>query len=202
MPAWMLRDAALAAGGLLGDAFGGPSVKPYQPDGIWEEATFGKKTYVRDKGAKLYRRSLYVFWRRIVGPTMFFDVAARQTCTVKPSLTNTPLHALVTLNDITYVEAARAMAQRVMQTENDPADRIALAFEIAVSRKPTKVEADILAARLFKLSAQYASDLPAAEKLLAVGDSPRDPNLSPAEHAAYTGLCSLILNLDEALSKD
>lgn len=202
MPAWMLRDAALAAGGLLGDALGGPSVKPYQPDGIWEEATFGKKTYVRDKGAKLYRRSLYVYWRRIVGPTMFFDVAARQTCTVKPSLTNTPLHALVTLNDITYVEAARAMAQRVMQSESDPAARIALAFEIAVSRKPTQREAEILAARLAKLSAQYAADLPAAEKLLAVGDSPRDAKLSPAEHAAYTGLCSLILNLDEALSKE
>ena len=114
LPSWMLRDQALTAAGLLVDRPGGPGVKPYQPAGIWEEATFGKKTYDQDHGEALYRRSLYVFWRRIVGPTSFFDAGARQVCTVKVARTNTPLHALVTLNDPAYVEAARVMAQRVL----------------------------------------------------------------------------------------
>ena len=108
MPSWMLRDQALAASGLLVAKLGGPPVKGYQPDGVWEEATFGGKRYVQDHGEALYRRSLYTFWRRIVGPTMFFDNAARQVCTVNVFRTNTPLHALLTLNDVTYVEAARA----------------------------------------------------------------------------------------------
>ena len=115
LPSWMIRDQALAASGLLVENFGGPPVKPYQPAGIWEEATFGKKTYVQDHGEALYRRSLYIFWRRIVGPTMFFDTAARQTCTIKTLRTNTPLHALTTLNDVTFVEAARVLAEQAMK---------------------------------------------------------------------------------------
>ncbi len=102
LPSWMIRDQALAASGLLVEKLGGPPVKPYQPPGIWEEATFGQIKYQQDHGDALYRRSLYTFWRRIVGPTMFFDTGARQTCTVKQSRTNTPLHALTTLNDVTY----------------------------------------------------------------------------------------------------
>src|SRR5262245_63962059 len=101
----MVRDQALAASGLLVRKLGGPPVKPYQPSGVWEEATFGNKRYTPDKGEGLYRRSVYTFWRRIIGPTMFFDAGARQTCTVKQGRTNTPLHALATLNDTTYVEA-------------------------------------------------------------------------------------------------
>src|SRR5262249_32473406 len=114
LPSWMIRDQALAASGLLVGTIGGPPVKPYQPAGIWEEATFGTKRYQQDKGEALYRRSVYTFWRRIVGPTLFFDTAARQTCTVKQTRTNTPLHALTTLNDVTFVEAARVMAERVL----------------------------------------------------------------------------------------
>ena len=117
MPSWMIRDQALAASGLLVDQLGGAPVHPYQPPGVWEETTFGLKKYPPDHGDDLYRRSVYTFWRRIVGPTMFFDTATRQTCTVKQSRTNTPLHALSTLNDTTYVEAARTMAQRVMKAE-------------------------------------------------------------------------------------
>src|SRR5204863_6214807 len=105
LPAFMLRDQALAASGLLVEQLGGPAVKPYQPTGIWEEATFGQIKYEQDHGDALYRRTLYTFWRRIVGPTMLFDTASRQTCTVKSARTNTPLHALATLNDSTYVEA-------------------------------------------------------------------------------------------------
>ena len=107
-PAWMLRDQALLVSGLMVDTIGGPPVKPYQPEGIWEEATFGKIRYIQDHGEALYRRTLYTFWRRIVGPTMLFDNSPRQTCSVKASQTNTPLHALTTLNDITYMEAARS----------------------------------------------------------------------------------------------
>src|SRR5262245_52314216 len=120
-PSWMVRDQALAASGLLVRKLGGPPVKPYQPAGVWEEATFGTKKYQQDKGEALYRRSVYTFWRRIVGPTMLFDAAARQVCTVKQVRTNTPLHALVVLNDPTYVEAARALAQRVL-TSTGPSD--------------------------------------------------------------------------------
>ncbi|MCH2209590.1 MAG: PSD1 and planctomycete cytochrome C domain-containing protein [Lentisphaerales bacterium] len=124
MPSWMLRDQALQISGLLNDELGGPSIKPYQPEGIWSEATFGKIKYKQDTGKDLYRRSMYIFWRRIVGPTMFFDNAARQVCDVKMHLTNTPLHALVTLNDTTYVEAARVMAERVMKMHLSDRERL------------------------------------------------------------------------------
>ena len=113
LTSWMMRDQALAASGLLAESMFGDPVNSYQPAGVWEEATFGNKKYERDRGEKLYRRSLYIFWRRIVGPTMFFDVSKRQTCSVKTPLTNTPLHALIALNDEAYVEAARQLASRV-----------------------------------------------------------------------------------------
>jgi hypothetical protein len=203
LPSWMIRDQALAAAGLLGDGLGGASVNPYQPAGIWEEATFGKKSYQQDHGEALYRRSLYVFWRRIVGPTTFFDAGARQVCTVKVARTNTPLHALVTLNDPAYVEAARVLAQRVLgETDADDAAKIARAFRLATVRAPKAAESGILAARLGKLRAQFASDLPAARALSAAGEAPRPETLDPVEHAAWTALCSLILNLDETLSKE
>jgi hypothetical protein len=202
LPSWMLRDVALAASGLLVDRLGGPPVKPYQPEGIWEEATFGKKTYVQDHGEALYRRSLYVFWRRIVGPTMFFDSAARQVCEVKPKRTNTPLHALVTLNDITSVEAARTLAQRALRAAPDARAQVDLAFRRVLARYPSAAERKILQARLDILRRQFAADPAAARRLLAVGESPRDESLDPVNHAAMTGLCQLILNLDEALSKE
>ena len=202
LPSWMLRDTALAAAGLLSAQQGGPAVKPYQPAGIWEEATFGKKSYTQDQGEALYRRSLYVFWRRIVGPTMFFDNAARQVCEVKVKRTNTPLHALTTLNDITYVEAARALAQRVLLAETEDARRVALAWRLVLAREPKPQEAEILRKRLAVLREQFAADRAGAEALLAVGDSPRAAALPVVEHAAFTALCQLVLNLDEALSKE
>ncbi|MBN9117573.1 MAG: PSD1 domain-containing protein, partial [Planctomycetes bacterium] len=145
LPSWMIRDQALAASGLLAPALGGPPVRTYQPAGIWEEATFGNKRYVQDKGAALYRRSLYVFWRRIVGPTMFFDAANRQTCSVKATTTNTPLHALVTLNETTYVESARALAQLALDKGGPTdADRLGFAFRRVLARKPTDAETKVL----------------------------------------------------------
>jgi len=201
MPSWMIRDHALAASGLLVEELGGPSVKPYQPGGVWAEATFGRKKYVQDHGDALYRRSLYTFWRRIVGPAMFFDAAKRQTCSVNVSRTNTPLHALAVLNDITYVEAARTLAQRVLQEKETTEHRLAMAFQLAVSRSPTKAETAILTQRYNALHQQYQEAPAEAAKLLGVGESKRDETLDPIDHAAYLGVCMLLFNLDEALNK-
>jgi len=202
LPSWMIRDAALAVSGLMVERLGGPSVKPYQPEGIWEEATFGKKTYVQDHGEALYRRSLYIFWRRIVGPTMFFDTSARQVCTIKNFRTNTPLHALSTLNDVTFVEAARALAERALKDGGtSSSDRLTWIFRRATSRRPTADELKVLEASLGKFRKHYAADKTAAEKLLKAGESPRDTKLDPVEHASYAALCSLVLNLDETLTK-
>jgi hypothetical protein len=202
LPSWMLRDQALAASGLLTDTLGGPSVRPYQPAGVWEEATFGRRQYQQDRGPSLYRRSVYTFWRRIIAPTMFFDVASRQTCTVKQGRTNTPLHALATLNDKTYVEAARALAERVLHREASDEKRLDLCYELVLARKPTAEERPILLAALQRLRRQYAGDPASAKKVLAVGESKRDEKLDPVEHAALAVLCHTILNLDEAVTKE
>ena len=203
-PSWMLRDQALAVSGLLVERVGGPPVKGYQPEGIWEEATFGQIKYQQDRGEALYRRSLYQFWRRIVAPTVFFDVANRQNCTVKLERTNTPLHALVTLNDVTYVEAARALAQRTLlsTTAHDDPSRITELFRRCTSRVPKPSELDRLSQRLNTLRTTYANQPEAAARLIAIGESTPDPQLAPAELAAWTGLASLVLNLDETLSKE
>ena len=203
LPSWMIRDQALFVSGLLVEKRGGPSVKPYQPAGIWSEATFGKKKYTPDKGEALHRRSLYTFWRRIVGPTMFFDEARRQTCEVRRSRTNTPLHALITLNDTTYVEAARAMAQRVLKEGGkDDGARVAHAFRLATSRLPKPRERDLLVRRVGQLRDSYAKDEAAAKALLKVGEFKGDPSLDTTDRAAYTVLCSLILNLDEVITHE
>ncbi|MCB0688990.1 MAG: DUF1553 domain-containing protein, partial [Saprospiraceae bacterium] len=200
-PSWMLRDQALDISGLINDSIGGPPVKPYQPPGIWEEATFGFKKYDQDHGAKLYRRTLYVFWRRIVGPTMLFDNAARQTCEVKPLRTNTPLHALTTLNDITYVEASRVMAERIMLARDQDSDRIDLAFRLATARYPQKQEKEILESRLASLQSKFSQNRQEAIALLHVGEYPQNNELDIIEQASYAALCSVILNLDEVLSR-
>lgn len=199
MPAWMLRDQALALSGLLKPQLGGPSVKPYQPEGIWEEATFGKKTYQQDHGDALYRRTLYVFWRRIVGPTMLFDNSSRQVCAVKATRTNTPLHALVTLNDTTFVEAARVLAEKVLRTPGDDDAHLKQAFQIVTHRAPKADELVILRRQLTALRPQAASG---AAKLLKVGEAKSDATLKLEEHAAWTSLCLMLLNLDEVVCKE
>lgn len=201
MPSWMLRDQALAVSGLLNEKLGGPPVKPYQPDGIWAEATFGKKRYQQDEGNSLYRRSLYTFWRRIVGPTMFFDESKRQTCDVQPSLTNTPLHALTTMNEIAYVEAARALAEQELLKHDSIEARIDHAFLLLTARPPEPSEMRLLSLRLAEYIEHFTENPDAALQLLSIGDSDRDETLGPAEHAAYTTLFNTLLNLDEALVK-
>jgi hypothetical protein len=203
MPSWMIRDQALAASGLLVSNLGGPPVKPYQPDGVWEEATFGNRRYQQDHGAALYRRSLYTFWRRIIGPTEFFDNATRQTCVVKPGRTNSPLHALLTLNDATYVEAARALAERVLlEAGPAPEARIERAFRLVLARRPSAAEMAVFVASHARLTREFARDRKAAEQHLKVGESPRNACLDPLEHAVFTVLGEAILNLDEALTKE
>ena len=202
LPAWMIRDRALAVSGLLVHRVGGPPVKTYQPSGVWEEATFGTKKYQQDSGSALYRRSVYVFWRRIVGPTMFFDTGSRQFCTVKQFRTNTPLHALATLNDTTYVEASRALAERAMTAAENPEARLDHIYRLVLSRTPSGSEREVLLKALAQFQADYQADPTAADKLLKIGEHPRNMNLPVIDHAAWTALCSAILNLDESLVKE
>ncbi len=200
LPSWMLRDQALAVSGLLVEEIGGRPVKPYQPAGVWQEATFGKKKYAQDHGRNLYRRSLYTFWRRIIGPTMFFDVGKRQTCSVSVTRTASPLHALVTLNDTTYVEAARVMAARVMDAHGETRQRLNYAFKLVTSREPSAREREIMRSRLKVLHDKYAAQAESARQLIAVGESPVADRHDAADLAAYTGLCLMLLNLDETLT--
>jgi hypothetical protein len=203
MASWMIRDSALATANLLTRQVGGSPVRPYQPPGVWEEATFGNKRYEQDHGPALYRRSLYVFWRRIVAPTLFFDVANRQSCSVKTARTNVPLHALLTLNDTTYIEAARALAQSLLLTETtEPTERLARAFQQVLSRAPGPEEQLILQRALAQHRADFQTHPEAATALLATGESPRHPDLDPVEHAAWTVVCNTLLNLDEALTRE
>lgn len=203
LPSWMIRDQALAASGLLASRLGGAPVRPYQPPGVWEEATFGNKKYAQDQGEGLYRRSLYVFWRRIVGPTMFFDTAPRSVCNVKPLRTNSPLHALATMDDITYIEAGRALGELALeQTGLSDSQRIDWMMRRLLARSASGVELDVLGSSLSRLRREYASAPDRAAQLLAHGESKRNPGLDPVDHAAYTALGSILLNLDETLSKE
>jgi hypothetical protein len=203
IPAQMVRDQALAVSGLLVEKIGGPSVKPYQPAGLWKELS--DEDYKQDKGENLYRRSLYTFWKRTSPPPSMatFDAAGREACTVRESRTNTPLQALDLMNDVTYVEASRALAQRMMREGGaTAAERIAFAFRLATARLPRSKEAEILLNSFQHFVDTYKTNPPAAAKLLSEGESPLDSSFDPPELAAYTGVASLILNLDETVTKD
>ncbi|HEY7329566.1 MAG TPA: DUF1553 domain-containing protein [Gemmataceae bacterium] len=203
LSAEMVRDQSLFASGLLVEKLGGPSVKPYQPASLWKE--LGNTEFVPDHGEKLYRRSLYTFWKRTVAPQnmLTFDAAGRETCIVRQTRTNTPLQALTLMNDITYVEASRTLAQRVLKTgDATPEQRLTRMFRFLTARPPRSVELKILCADLEKHLAQYRRDGEAALKLLSVGESKRDERLDAAELAAYTAVANLILNLDETISRE
>ena len=202
MPSWMIRDQALAISGLLNREMGGTPVKSYQPEGVWEEASFGKMLYQPDHGDALYRRSLYTFWRRIIGPTMFFDSARRQICEVKVARTNTPMHALATLNDVTYVEAARTLAEQLLLAEQDTTPRFRMLAERVLARPPTEQEAALWLQGLQRAEQEFADYPERAEQFLAIGESPRNPSLPQGEHAAWTTVCLNALNLDETFTKE
>jgi hypothetical protein len=203
LSAEMIRDQALFASGLLVEKRGGPSVKPYHPPGLWNELT-GTGDYKQDSGENLYRRSLYTFWKRTVPPPTLgvFDTSMRETCWVRETRTNTPLHALTLLNDVTFVEAARKLAERVMKEEATPDKRLAKVFKYLTARAPAEAEAKVLLAALERQLAIYKTHPEAAAKLLLVGESKVDAKLDAAELAAYANVCSLIMNLDESVTKE
>jgi uncharacterized protein DUF1553 len=203
LSAEVIRDQSLAVSGLLVEELGGPSAHPYQPPGLWKELT-GGGDFVQDHGAKLYRRSLYTFWKRTIAPPsmMTFDASGREACSVRETRTNTPLQALTLMNEVTFVEAARVLAQRVMTLAATTPDRITLAFRLALARQPGASELKILEQDFARHLDQFREHPEAADKLLQVGEAPHDANLNSGELAAYTAVANLILNLDEVVTKE
>jgi hypothetical protein len=186
---------------------GGPSVKPYQPDGLWQELAggAGEGEYVQSKGDDLFRRSLYTNRKRTVPhPTMStFDAPSFEICQAKRTITNTPLQALALLNDVTYVEAARGLALRMIREVADsPADRVRHGFRLATARVPNEKELKVLLSSLDRHLKTYESDPVAAEKLLKHGEAPLDNTVNPGELAAYTIVAGIILNLDETITHE
>jgi hypothetical protein len=212
MQAELVRDLALAASGLLVDKIGGPSVNPYQPGDLWGELAHQKHNYKftaqlfeQGHGEDLYRRTMYTFWKRSApSPNLSaFDAPSREVCLVRRERTNTPLQALVLLNDPTFVEASRKLAERVLAAHaDDPAALVREAFETITAREPTDEEVEVLVAEYERQLAGFRADPTGAEALLAVGESPRAEGLDPVAHAAWTNVVSVILNLDEAMTKD
>jgi hypothetical protein len=204
LSAEMIRDQALAVSGLLVEQVGGPSVRPYQPEGLVKELT-GTEDYKQDHGPSLYRRSLYTFWKRTVAPPamLTFDAAGRETCVVRETRTNTPLQALTLLNDVAFVEAARVLAQRVMTEGGATAEeRLAFAFRLATARRPRPEELRILLSDFHEHLANFRKDTKAALQLVNTGEFQRDEKLDVSELAAYTAVAGLILNLDEVITKE
>ncbi|MFM9001395.1 MAG: PSD1 and planctomycete cytochrome C domain-containing protein [Opitutia bacterium] len=206
LPSPILRDVALRASGLLATKMGGAPVYPYLPENPWESLAQVTKerdfSYPTSKGEDLYRRSIYTFWRRTVAPVNMFDTSARQTCRVRTAVTSSPLHALTTLNDPTWVEASRNLAELAMKSAPNDAGRLALAFRRVLGRAPEGREPALLAKLLEGQRKAYAADPKAAAALLAVGASPRDASLPADELAALTGACLAIFNLDAALTRE
>lgn len=211
LQAEFLRDQALAISGLLDRRVGGKSVFPYQPKGLWEElmsredgANWTAQTYTPSHGADLYRRSMYTFWKRTSPPPTMatFDAPDRETCSVRRATTNTPLQALVLMNDPTFVEASRKFAERVLVEGPDSVDgRLEFAFRSATARRPSQGELAVLKRLLEKQTARYKQEQAKAVQLLSVGESPRNESLDASELAAWTTVCSALLNLDETLTK-
>jgi hypothetical protein len=209
LPAETVRDNALAVSGLLNDEIGGRSVFPYQPPGLWEEMAFGDgfsmQAYVQSHGKDLYRRSMYTGWKRTVPPASMatFDAPDREKCVARRAVTNTPLQALVTLNDPTYIEAARAMAGKTLRDGGkDVNRRIAYVFRLALARKPSAQETKVLRDLLSRQLIDYRKDKKAASELLHVGESVVDDKIDQSEMAAWTMVASAILNLDETITKE
>jgi cytochrome c553 len=207
MDAEMIRDYALATSGLLTPKIGGPSVKPYQPDGIWEAVAMPEsntRKYERDSGEKLYRRSLYTFWKRAAPPASMdvFNAPSRETCTVRRERTSTPLQALVTLNDPQFVEAARNLAERTLKDGGaQDEQRLDFMAERLIARPLQTKERKIVAAGLKDLLAHYRAEPKQAEALLKVGESKADTSLDQPTLAAYTMVANQLMNLDEVLNK-
>ena len=210
LAAEQIRDQALAVSGLLVPRVGGPSVNPYSPFDLWREVSHYGSTpataqvFVQDHGEKLYRRSMYTYWKRTAPPASMvaFDAPNREVCTVVRGNTNTPLQALVLLNDVQFVEAARVLAERLLAAAADDDTRLRHAFLATLSRPPAAAETAVLYRALARERVRYARDEPAARALLAAGESPRDERIPAPEHAAWTQVASLVLNLSETVMRN
>jgi hypothetical protein len=200
---YAIRDTALFTSGLLNGQIGGPSVKPYMPPGIWK--SISNAAYKQDKGARLYRRSMYTYWRRTIPPPtmMTFNAAEREVCIVRKGLTTTPLQALVLMNNKTFVEAARFLAERTLrQRITEPHKRLEWAFRTVLSRNPTQDELEVLVADLNLYLKDFKKRPDAAKKLLTVGEKKADAKLPAIELAAYALVANTIFNLDEAITQN
>jgi len=202
----VIRDTALFVGGLLIDQRGGRAAKPYEPPGLWEAVSFNNsQKYVPDKGDGQYRRSLYTYWKRQSPPPnmLLFDAPTREYCVVRRPRTNTPLQALALLNDLQFVESSRAFAQRILlEGGQGTNDRLAWAFRMATSRKPASDEVKVLKQVLTQQLEEYRKNTDAATKLLGVGSFKANESIDRAELAAWTTVASMVLNLDEAVTKN
>ena len=204
----VIRDTALTASGLMNPEIGGKSVFPYQPPGLWEEMAFGDgftaQTYVPSKGKDLYRRSMYSFWKRTVPPAAMstFDAPDREKCVVRRPVTNTPLQALITMNDPTYIEAARVLATKALMQGKDFNARIIFAFRKATARQPSVQEVNLLRDLLSQQMTNFTKNRQAAEQLIKVGETPNDGKIDASELAAWTMVVSAILNLDEVVTRE
>lgn len=204
LDAEVLRDVALWASGLLDPHMGGEGVKPYQPDGMWKAMAHpgsNTKQYVRDKGPLLYRRTLYVYWKRTSPHPMMtlFDAPDRESSCVRRSRTNTSLQSLGLLNETQRIEMSRALAARLLQSQQNDAERLGMVFGLLACRSPTPVERDACNSLLTSMKQRYADSEKDALALLAIGDAPRDESLDPAEHAAWTQLAVTLLASDLAI---
>ena len=203
----MIRDYALATSGLLSSKIGGPSVRPYQPEGVWEMVGMQEsdtRNYKRDSGEKLYRRSVYSFWKRMAPPATMdiFNAPSREACTIKRERTNTPLQALATMNDPQFVEAARKLAERSMkECTGSDADRLNWIAQELLLRPLREEEKAIVQSTLAELKEHYAASKDDAEALLKVGETPVVGKVEPVQLAAYTMVVNQMMNLDEVLNK-
>ena len=208
LAAEVIRDSALKIGGLLQSRLGGPSVRPYQPDGLWTEVivaddSYSGGKYIQDAGANLYRRSVYTWWKRTCPPPGLntFDAPDREFCAVQRARTNTPLQALVLLNDTTYIEASRGLATRLLNRgESSEGDRVRWLFREATSRVPSLKEEQILLGALAAETARFQKNQSSAVALLELGELPVDPGLNPVALASWTLVASMVLNLDEVIT--
>jgi len=206
LPAEMIRDHALASSGLLVGRLGGESVRPYQPPGLWDDVVYENvPRFVQDHGGKLYRRSMYTYWKRSVPPPNMqaFDAPSREVCVLTRAKTNTPLAALVLMNDPTFVEASRKLAGRVLRDGGATAEsRLTLLHRLVCGRRPTERELGLLSVALAELRADYRAEPEAAQRLMEIGESPHDPSLDVAELAAYASLANAVLGTDEAITRN
>ncbi|MCA9134319.1 MAG: DUF1553 domain-containing protein, partial [Planctomycetales bacterium] len=204
LPAWMIRDTRLALSGQLRRELGGPPVYPYQPPGVWKDQFMGRLSYQPTMGSGQYRRTLYAFWRRTSAPTFLFDSAMRRSCEVTVQRTNTPLHALTLLNDLTGQEVARTLADRFALDPQLPSvdDQLHALWRHALGREASSQEAKLLSTQYNQACAFYAQHAADAGELLSIGQlaPPSDERL--AERAALMVVATLVLNLDEAITHE